>query len=335
MSTAVATASPSSTPMEVDDNGGRSRKDAGGDSRRDEPSFDFSSGDTAGEEAVPAPTEGSSSAGGAGDASSPARSDVPGGEGSPADTGRPGADEGTPPVSRSPTPLRRTIAANFSSTSIAASRVSSASVRDTHQGTLGKLPRRRSQARSRVRALGAIHWILAGAVERVLRGKQVIPTMTEFLKSKAALWRLLLSQRNNRADRLRNMYQDQYMKWCLESVTVPRHSFIRPELIVEPSVPSYPVEPLPLVPKTTDWLAEAGLWSVVNHGLDTGSTRSRLATSFLLGPGFSCQSSAAASAGGGNDGSSASESPPDEKRRIVVVPLAWAASDAADRMTSS
>ncbi|KAG2795485.1 hypothetical protein PC111_g22120 [Phytophthora cactorum] len=101
-------ASPSSTPMEVDDNGGRTRKDAGGDSRRDEPSFDFSSGDTAGEEAVPAPTEGSSSAGGAGDASSSARSDVPGGEGPPADTGRPGADEGTPPVSRSPTPLRRT-----------------------------------------------------------------------------------------------------------------------------------------------------------------------------------------------------------------------------------
>ncbi|KAF1774026.1 hypothetical protein GQ600_6005 [Phytophthora cactorum] len=94
--------------MEVDDNGGRTRKDAGGDSRRDEPSFDFSSGDTAGEEAVPAPTEGSSSAGGAGDASSSARSDVPGGEGPPADTGRPGADEGTPPVSRSPTPLRRT-----------------------------------------------------------------------------------------------------------------------------------------------------------------------------------------------------------------------------------
>ncbi|KAG4040305.1 hypothetical protein PC123_g24155 [Phytophthora cactorum] len=47
------------------------------------------------------------------------------------------------------------------------------------------------------------------------------------------------------------------MKWYLESVTVPRHSFIRPELIVEPSVPSYPVEPLPLVPKTNDWLAEA------------------------------------------------------------------------------
>ncbi|KAG2945855.1 hypothetical protein PC117_g8102 [Phytophthora cactorum] len=90
-------ASPPSTPMEVDDDGGRTRKDAGGDSRRDEPSFDFSSGDTAGEEAVPAPTEGSSSAGGAGDASSSARSDVTGGEGSPADTIRPGTDEGTPP----------------------------------------------------------------------------------------------------------------------------------------------------------------------------------------------------------------------------------------------
>ncbi|KAG3134119.1 hypothetical protein PI126_g18850 [Phytophthora idaei] len=102
-------ASPSSTPMQVDDNGGCSRKDAGGDSRRDEPSFDFSSGDTAGEEAVPAPTEGSSSAGAAGDASSPARSDVPGGEGSPADTGRPGADQGTLLVPHSPTPLRRTL----------------------------------------------------------------------------------------------------------------------------------------------------------------------------------------------------------------------------------
>ncbi|KAG3106946.1 hypothetical protein PI124_g15856 [Phytophthora idaei] len=53
------------------------------------------------------------------------------------------------------------------------------------------------------------------------------------------------------------MYQDQYMKWCLESVTVPRHSFIRPALIVDPPVPSYPVEPLPFVPKNTDWLAEA------------------------------------------------------------------------------
>ncbi|KAF1775316.1 hypothetical protein GQ600_7565 [Phytophthora cactorum] len=48
-----------------------------------------------------------------------------------------------------------------------------------------------------------------------------------------------------------------YMKWCLESITTPRRSFIRPELIVEPSVPSYPVEPVPFVPKATVWLAEA------------------------------------------------------------------------------
>ncbi|KAG3014339.1 hypothetical protein PC123_g21514 [Phytophthora cactorum] len=74
------------------------------------------------------------------------------------------------------------------------------------------------------------------------------------LKAKFALWRLFLSQRNNRADRLRNMYQDQYMKWCLESVTAPRSSFIRPELIVEPSVPSYPVENLPFVRRLpTGW----------------------------------------------------------------------------------
>ncbi|KAF1772603.1 hypothetical protein GQ600_26060 [Phytophthora cactorum] len=98
-----------STPMEVGDDGGRSRKDAGGDSRGDEPSFDFLSGDTAGEEAVPAPTEGSSPAGGAGDVSTLARSDVPGGEGSPADSGHPSADKGTLAVPRSPTPPRRTL----------------------------------------------------------------------------------------------------------------------------------------------------------------------------------------------------------------------------------
>ncbi|KAG6941450.1 hypothetical protein JG688_00018663 [Phytophthora aleatoria] len=101
--------SPPSTHKEVDDDGGRSRKGSGGDSRRDEPTFDFSSGDTAGEEAVPAPTEGSSPAGGAGDASSPARSNISGGDGSPVDTGRPGADKGTLLVPLSRTPLRRAL----------------------------------------------------------------------------------------------------------------------------------------------------------------------------------------------------------------------------------
>ncbi|KAG3076000.1 hypothetical protein PI124_g13465 [Phytophthora idaei] len=102
------------------------------------------------------------------------------------------------------------------------------------------------------------HWILAGAVEKIFAREASDPNHDRaLLKSKVALWRLLISQRNNRADRHRNMYQDQYMKWCLESVTAPRRSFIRPELIAEPSVPSYPVEPLPFIPNNTDWLAEA------------------------------------------------------------------------------
>ncbi|KAF1774044.1 hypothetical protein GQ600_21210 [Phytophthora cactorum] len=324
-------ASPSSTPMEVDDNGGRTRKDAGGDSRRDEPSFDFSSGDTAGEEAVPAPTEGSSSAGGAGDASSPARSDVPGGEGSPADTGRPVQTKGPTGISFSYTSPKNTIAANFSSTSIAASRLSKALVRSLtirELSTVGPtilghaihcswsqellraclsrvlpdptpgdvvirvtieslraffdyedpnhpwqimrqlLPEepclfdiagfdpkahvsKRAPYETRIKVLWAnfrgdgpkpdlgfalwerYHWILAGAVEKGFAREASDPNHD------------------------RTLLKNQYMKWCLESVTVPRHSFIRPELIVEPSVPSYPVEPLPLVPKTTDWLAEA------------------------------------------------------------------------------
>ncbi|KAF1780988.1 hypothetical protein GQ600_17757 [Phytophthora cactorum] len=53
------------------------------------------------------------------------------------------------------------------------------------------------------------------------------------------------------------MYRDQYMKSSLKSVTAPWRSFIRPELIVEPSVPSYPVDNLPFVPKSTDCFGEA------------------------------------------------------------------------------
>ncbi|KAG6942765.1 hypothetical protein JG687_00018873 [Phytophthora cactorum] len=90
------------------------------------------------------------------------------------------------------------------------SRFQARSVRDTHQGTLGKLPRRRSQARSWVRALGAIpldtRWCRQEGFAREASDPNHDRTL---LKSKATLWRLLLSQRNNRADRLRNMYQDQ------------------------------------------------------------------------------------------------------------------------------
>ncbi|ETP29267.1 hypothetical protein F442_21577 [Phytophthora nicotianae P10297] len=52
------------------------------------------------------------------------------------------------------------------------------------------------------------------------------------------------------------MYQLQYLKWSLESASTSQRSLICPEMIIEPSVPWYPVENLPFVPKTTDWLAE-------------------------------------------------------------------------------
>ncbi|KAG3054948.1 hypothetical protein PC122_g21862 [Phytophthora cactorum] len=479
-----------STPMEVDDDGGRSRKDAGGDSRKDEPAFDFSCGDTAGEEAVPAPTEGSSPAGGAGDPSSPARSDIPGGEGSTVDTGRPGADEGTLPVPHSSTPLRRTLSPpDFpqrrlpppgSARSRASSLPQEAGIGRmivatytsrlrygdhspaqplpmSHQVVQGPRPAvlpsasfppwvqpyldtpftapgpkrcfervlskvlpdptpggvvihvtieslraffdyedpnhpwqimrqllpdepclfgiagfdpkahvsKRAPYETRIKVLWAnfrgagpkpylgfalweqCHWILAGAVEKGFTREASDPNHDRaLLKSKVALWRLLLSERNNRADRLRNMYQDQYMKWCLESVTAPRRSFIHPELIAEPSVPSYPVKPLPFIPKNTDWLAEAAAWvfAPYDHPFNTTYVpchhdapifSSRTADPITIGraiitepsltsalvfpdwqrrffsaPGSPRHPASAASAGGGNDGSSASGAPP-------------------------
>ncbi|KAG6943205.1 hypothetical protein JG688_00017719, partial [Phytophthora aleatoria] len=321
--------------MEVDDDGGHSRKDAGGDSRRNEPSFDFTSGDTSGEEAVPAPTETSSPAGGAGDGSAPARSGVLGGEGSPADADRPSAHKGTLAVPRSPTPPQTTLSPPTSPQRWLPPPGPAQPLPMSHQVVQGPRPAVLPSASFPpwVQPYLDMPFTAHGAkscFERVMSkvlpdptpGDVVIHVTIEslraffdyedpnhpwqimrhllpeepclfdiagfdpkahvskrapyethtkgfareasdpnhdraLLKSKAALWRLLLSQRNNRADRLRNMYQDQYMKWCLESVTVPRHLFIRPELIVEPSVTSYPVKPLPFVPKTTDWLVEA------------------------------------------------------------------------------
>ncbi|KAF1777290.1 hypothetical protein GQ600_18052 [Phytophthora cactorum] len=327
-------ASPSSTPMEVDDNGGRTRKDAGGDSRRDEPSFDFYSGDTAGEEAVPPQprvqvqlvvletlsrlhdlmflvakvprlilaVQGR-------------RRDATG-------------------ISFSYTSPKNTIAANFSSTRLPPPGPAQP-LPMSHQVVQGPRPAILPSASfppwvqpfldmpfTAPRAKSCFERVLSRVLPDPTPGDVIIrvtieslialfdyedpihpwqimrhllpdepclfdiagfdptahvskraPYETRFkgfareasdpnhdralLKSKVALWRLLLSQRKNRADRLRKMYQDHYMKWCLESVTAPRRSFIRPELIVGPSVPSYPVEPLPFVPKNTDWLAEA------------------------------------------------------------------------------
>ncbi|KAF1780985.1 hypothetical protein GQ600_15095 [Phytophthora cactorum] len=103
------------------------------------------------------------------------------------------------------------------------------------------------------------------------------------LKGKKALWRLFLSQCYNRADRLRNMYRDQYMKSSLKSVTAPWRSFIRPELIVEPSVPSYPVDNLPFVPRVPIVSVKLRPWNDVNQGVRLGcllhsTTRTTLQT---------------------------------------------------------
>ncbi|KAF1774652.1 hypothetical protein GQ600_10116 [Phytophthora cactorum] len=248
-------ASPSSTPMEVDDNGGRTRKDAGGDSRRDEPSFDFSSGDTAGEEAVPAPTEGSSSAGGAGDASSSARSDVPGGEGSPADTGRPGQTKGRHRYLVLLHLSEEHIAANFSSTSIAASRVSS--FPPWVQPYLD-MPFTAPGAKS------CFERVLSRVLPDPTPGDVVIRVTIESLRAffdyedpnhPWQIMRQLLPEEPCLFDIAGFDPKAHVSKRAPRSRASPFvHS---PELIVEPSVPSYPVEPLPLVPKTTDWLAEA------------------------------------------------------------------------------
>ncbi|KAG6944707.1 hypothetical protein JG688_00016945 [Phytophthora aleatoria] len=137
------------------------------------------------------------------------------------------------------------------------------------------------------------------------------------------------------------MYRDQYMKSSLKSVTAPRRSFIRPELIVEPSVPSYPVDNLPFVPKSTDCLARRVAWVFApfdhphnityvlchldapifcSHTADPITTGRAIIPDLTLTsaehvpdwqgrffwvPGSPCQPAAAVSAGGGEDGSSA------------------------------
>ncbi|ETI34721.1 hypothetical protein F443_18840 [Phytophthora nicotianae P1569] len=100
-------------------------------------------------------------------------------------------------------------------------------------------------------------WILAAAVEKGFAAEEAEPNCDkDLIKTKRAIFRVLMGGRSARADRLRNMYQLQYLKWSLESASSSQRSPICPEMIIEPSVPWYPVENLPFVPKTTDWLAE-------------------------------------------------------------------------------
>ncbi|KAI9986189.1 hypothetical protein PInf_025108 [Phytophthora infestans] len=81
----------------------------------------------------------------------------------------------------------------------------------------------------------------------------------ERLKELRVLLKKFFSERDRRADRLRSKYREQYMAWSRDSVSSGTSGapFIRPELLLEPSKPWYPIENLSFAPRTSDWLSEA------------------------------------------------------------------------------
>ncbi|ETL77491.1 hypothetical protein L917_21567 [Phytophthora nicotianae] len=81
-------------------------------------------------------------------------------------------------------------------------------------------------------------WILAAAVGKGFTVEEAESNCDkDLIKAKRARFRVLMGGRSARADRLRNMYQLQYLKWSLESASASQRSLIRPEMIIEPSVP--------------------------------------------------------------------------------------------------
>ncbi|ETP29323.1 hypothetical protein F442_21511 [Phytophthora nicotianae P10297] len=100
-------------------------------------------------------------------------------------------------------------------------------------------------------------WTLAAAIGNGSTAEEAEPNCDkDLVKTKRARFRVLMGGRSSRADRPRNMFQLQYLKWSLESASSSQRSLICLEMNIEPSVPWYPVENLPFVPKTTDCLAE-------------------------------------------------------------------------------
>ncbi|ETN16099.1 hypothetical protein PPTG_06321 [Phytophthora nicotianae INRA-310] len=78
-------------------------------------------------------------------------------------------------------------------------------------------------------------WILAAAVEKGFAAEGAEPNCDkDLIKTKTARFRVLMDGRSARADRLRNMYQLQYLKWSLESASTSQRSLICPEMIIEP-----------------------------------------------------------------------------------------------------
>ncbi|KAI9983344.1 hypothetical protein PInf_007356 [Phytophthora infestans] len=104
-----------------------------------------------------------------------------------------------------------------------------------------------------------LHWLPMVGIERgLVEEAKKVGHDKERLKELRALLKKLFSERDRRADRLHNKYREQYMAWSRDSVSSGTSGapFIRPELLLEPSKPWYPIENLPFAPRTSDWLSE-------------------------------------------------------------------------------
>ncbi|KAI9992444.1 hypothetical protein PInf_017853 [Phytophthora infestans] len=99
---------------------------------------------------------------------------------------------------------------------------------------------------------------LAGIERGLVEEANKVGHDKERLKELRDLLKKLFSERDRRADRLRNKYGEQYMAWSRDSVSSGTSGapFIRPELLLEPSKPWYPIDNLPFAPRTSDWLSE-------------------------------------------------------------------------------
>ncbi|KAI9992319.1 hypothetical protein PInf_017712 [Phytophthora infestans] len=104
-----------------------------------------------------------------------------------------------------------------------------------------------------------LHWLPLAGIERALvKEAKKVAHDKELLKVLRALLKKLISERDRRADRLRNKYRELYMAWSCDSVSFGSSDtpFIHPELLLEPSKSSYLIKNLSLAPRTSDWLSE-------------------------------------------------------------------------------
>ncbi|KAI9985302.1 hypothetical protein PInf_004628 [Phytophthora infestans] len=88
---------------------------------------------------------------------------------------------------------------------------------------------------------------LVKEAKKVAHDKGLLKVLRNLLKK-------LFSERDRRAERLRNKYREQYMAWSRDSVSSGSSDppFIRPELLLDPSTPWYPIENLSFALRTSD-----------------------------------------------------------------------------------